>query len=812
MGMAYLSIWTRYTSEDTRGYGLGKAFMIHRLASRSFFWILKKVGIFTLVTLALLLVAFSSLAYGLQSAVPILRNYYLLFYVTLGIIIGWNLAKTKLVGWKIIIISTLIGMILILIDLARLLPPILYLSREASNVIYHAIKWPWNSPPDLNIFLLLLSDITYNIKEVLFATYQWLQALSNSQTIIRSSGSILFWLLTLWATSIWAGWSVRRIKKPLISILPAGILLASMLNYVRKDTYFLYLLLLSTLSLIAYIQYTSREQNWELNALDYPEDIRIDYTFTVGAILFILISIALITPAISLRPLATAVRNALSDQISQIDIIADSLGISDQITNEHFAGDIHTSSLPRSHLLGSDPQLSQNVLMIVKIHELEQAKYYWRGLAYDIYDGKGWSTSEISITSHDAGDSITQIIYPSQRIINLDIHITRNIGSRLLTAGTLLSADNDYQVSWRSSTDMFGALISSPIYQVSSLVNQTSETQLRSANNEYPNWITTTYLNLPQDLPDRVRQLALDLTEDQPTAYDKALAIEAYLRTYPYSLDIPLPPKEQDVIDYFLFDLKKGYCDYYATTMVVLARAAGLPARLVVGYSSGLFDSRGNRYIVTEADAHSWPEIFFPEFGWIEFEPTGGQPPIGRPANITSEYLPNYSIYNELTDPISTDRLNDKFSLWRLFPYTSLTILVIIIVLVLILDDRNLRKTEPEKAVIILYSRLHAHGQKLEVPMSGGYTPNEFTTAMKGKLNELMAYFPSKILTSRINQNLNYITNLYIQLSYSPHPLGKTAQSGAIQSWHHVRFWILIARIINNGRKFYRKILRPKTE
>ena len=74
------------------------------------------------------------------------------------------------------------------------------------------------------------------------------------------------------------------------------------------------------------------------------------------------------------------------------------------------------------------------------------------------------------------------------------------------------------------------------------------------------------------------------------------------------------------------FDLQKGYCDYYATSMMVLARAAGLPARMVIGYSSGSYDVGLEVYVVTEAQAHSWVEIYFPDYGWVEFEPTAGRP------------------------------------------------------------------------------------------------------------------------------------------------------------------------------------------
>jgi transglutaminase-like putative cysteine protease len=84
-------------------------------------------------------------------------------------------------------------------------------------------------------------------------------------------------------------------------------------------------------------------------------------------------------------------------------------------------------------------------------------------------------------------------------------------------------------------------------------------------------------------------------------------------------------------VDYFLFDLKQGYCDYFATSMVVLLRAQGIPARLATGYVAGKFDNNTHKFVVTEEEAHSWPEVYFPNYGWQAFEPSGYRPPIVRP-------------------------------------------------------------------------------------------------------------------------------------------------------------------------------------
>ncbi|MDR1157215.1 MAG: transglutaminase-like domain-containing protein [Oscillospiraceae bacterium] len=130
------------------------------------------------------------------------------------------------------------------------------------------------------------------------------------------------------------------------------------------------------------------------------------------------------------------------------------------------------------------------------------------------------------------------------------------------------------------------------------------------------------YLSLPPELPDRVRTLAEELTKTEETSYDKARALEAYLReTFPYDLNTPPTPPSQDFVDYFLFDLQRGYCTYYASALAVMARSIGLPARYVEGFAPSS-DKIGEYYYATGKQAHAWVEIFFEGFGWIPFEPT----------------------------------------------------------------------------------------------------------------------------------------------------------------------------------------------
>lgn len=164
--------------------------------------------------------------------------------------------------------------------------------------------------------------------------------------------------------------------------------------------------------------------------------------------------------------------------------------------------------------------------------------------------------------------------------------------------------------------------------------------QLRAAATSYPPWLDR-YRTLPGGssqgaiaIPQRVKDLAAQLARDQRDPYDIAAAIERYLRaTYGYATVVGTPPANRDITDYFLFDAKEGYCEYFATAMTVLLRANSIPARMVTGYLPGARQADG-RFLSRESQAHAWVEVYFPQYGWVTFDPTPRPdvPPITRGA------------------------------------------------------------------------------------------------------------------------------------------------------------------------------------
>lgn len=169
------------------------------------------------------------------------------------------------------------------------------------------------------------------------------------------------------------------------------------------------------------------------------------------------------------------------------------------------------------------------------------------------------------------------------------------------------------------------------MYKVLGFVNMATADTLREAERSYPQWAKDLYLQLPEGLTDDVRQLARDIAGGERNAYDKAKAIEGYLRGYPVDYKIKETPPGRDTVQYFLFDARRGYFDYHASAMVVMLRAQGVPARLAVGFAvdEADRDEETGSYLVRDRNSYTWTEVYFPGYGWIPFNPSPD-----RPANL----------------------------------------------------------------------------------------------------------------------------------------------------------------------------------
>lgn len=169
-------------------------------------------------------------------------------------------------------------------------------------------------------------------------------------------------------------------------------------------------------------------------------------------------------------------------------------------------------------------------------------------------------------------------------------------------------------------------------YDIVARVSNATPDQLRAAGTDYPIQIRDRYLQLPE-FSDRTQALAEQLAEGKDNPYDIASAIELYLRqNLRYNENVPNPPSNVDLVDYFLFEMKQGYCTYYASAMAEMLRILDIPARVAVGFYPANYDRDAGGYLYRDKNAHAWVEVYFPQYGWVPFEPTAARSAIQREA------------------------------------------------------------------------------------------------------------------------------------------------------------------------------------
>ncbi|NOZ84749.1 MAG: transglutaminase domain-containing protein, partial [Deltaproteobacteria bacterium] len=159
-------------------------------------------------------------------------------------------------------------------------------------------------------------------------------------------------------------------------------------------------------------------------------------------------------------------------------------------------------------------------------------------------------------------------------------------------------------------------------YKVLSDIAPPTATVLKGRGDAYPDYVRNMYLGTTA-ISERTCNLATRVTTGLDDPYDKAVALVHFLKTnYEYTLKGVPPPRQSSKLDYFLFERKKGHCEYFATALTAMLRCAGVPARVSTGFVSGEWNEYGSYLAFSEADAHAWTEAFFPGYGWARFDAT----------------------------------------------------------------------------------------------------------------------------------------------------------------------------------------------
>jgi transglutaminase-like putative cysteine protease len=293
-------------------------------------------------------------------------------------------------------------------------------------------------------------------------------------------------------------------------------------------------------------------------------------------------------------------------------------------------------------------QQSNSVVMHVKIDGDAIGRYdlHWRGVSLANFDGHIWSSPQAqSLLQRQSDNSFAVPALDDPARVPAASHtqspnliryrvLMEPIGTNVFfLAPRARSVSGDYRAL---AADSGGAVYdfdptrSISHYSATSDITAPSPYELRAASNIYPALVRNTYVPLPAVDP-RIRQLALQITALSRNDYDKAAAIELYLKThYGYTLALP-QTAETDPVASFLFVRKKGHCEYFASSMAVMLRTLGIPTRVVNGFRSDEFNDLTGSYVVRAKDAHAWVETYFPGYGWQMFDPTPAGNGTGTP-------------------------------------------------------------------------------------------------------------------------------------------------------------------------------------
>lgn len=468
----------------------------------------------------------------------------------------------------------------------------------------------------------------------------WWSAVTQNGISTDTLPFIVLLLVLTWLGTYVSSWAIFRWRNPWLGLIPGGSALMWNISFIPGQFSPAFVVFVfGAVLLIMRLHLARKEREWEGGGVTYPEFISLSVLnltlwVTVGLLAFAwLLPLAdrsesanerwhaLYAPYTrKLEPLARGFVSISSKKPITIHNLKDALAFQGKIA-----------------LNGGDA-----VQLEVKI--TPEVAAFLRSQSFDEYTADGWkinvqSDVPLSADSHTAPPPDTTD--PTARK-EVTVHVKVEGGNNgvLFSLGQPVQADKDAQArAIGDASDVTSLkpdehLRNGDEYNVTGSVNVASLDQLRAAGTDYPSWVLERYLSLPDTLPGRVSSKAREVTRAAGASpYEQAAAIEKYLRTFPNDFNVPATPSGRDTVDYFLFDLQRGYFDYHASAMAVMLRTLGIPARVATGYVIDPLQRDGTTDIfnLTERNAFAWPEVYFPTIGWVEFSPTPTQPLINRP-------------------------------------------------------------------------------------------------------------------------------------------------------------------------------------
>ncbi|BAJ64391.1 DUF4129 domain-containing transglutaminase family protein [Anaerolinea thermophila] len=447
--------------------------------------------------------------------------------------------------------------------------------------------------------------------------------------------------LIFWLAGIIGGYQLARYGRPWWGLGMAGIMVLivdySFEMYAAPDTgsAFSFLYFLVALILAGRVFYLNAHAEWKQRGEMVEGEVGFDISRGAALVALVLVLMGWYSPTLvnSFIP-GTREQRELSQRFSRFRE-----RISNAVFSLNSPAPVYVESLGETLALGQGSELSDDEVLRIKTERgrLAGGRFYWAGRIYDAYLDGQWVTTDVTAQGFGAGYALAQYDWQGRTEIGVDITNRISLLRTLYFPGAPISINRVVTAmvgpDGAEGPDITALILSPPLgagesYSLRVSVPVPTQLQLQaSASLPYPDWVEQRYLQLPPDFSPRIRQLAEQITAEANTPFEKADAITRWLRTsINYQTMIPPIPEGEDPMEWFLFEYRAGFCNYYATAEVLMLRAVGVPARMVVGYAEGTYLRDEEVFSVIGKDYHAWPEVYFPGIGWVPFEPTASQP------------------------------------------------------------------------------------------------------------------------------------------------------------------------------------------
>ena len=637
--------------------------------------------------------------------------------------------------------------------------------------------------------------------QIIQRTITWVSNVFGGQPGADTLVFVLLLSILLWIISFNATWMYFRERRKWQAVLPMGLAMLVNLYYAPRDlkVYFV-LYLIAAMLLLLRATLVEREEQWYQERILFPLDIGFDVMRDGVIFILLVVMVSWVLP--------TAMSGGEKDMVNPLEAPWKQVK---QEWNRLFSTLNYGEGGPAppsvvftpSHPLGGARSVSNEPVMDV----VTTVNHYYQATVLDTYTSQSWELRDTvavdlkkqnlrppeyearrQIVQTVTMRQITNVLMGAPMPVSVSVPATARVIPEGLTPEEALAAE-------QIGPSELGLILSDEIiqpgqsYTITSSISFAAAAQLRSDITDYSDAIVERYLQLPDTVPQRVFDLADEIAADYDNPYDIARAVETYMRGYEYNDQIPGPAPGQDAADYFLFEEKQGYCDYYATSMAVMLRHLGIPARLAQGYATGEYDPLTGGYRLLEKDAHTWVEVYFPTYGWIQFEPTASEPVIQRQEEAvvppeeggrSSAFQPQQPEEDQDRNILQPDEnLPERGSaaatsqaVWQRITDNLGVVLVLLalfgLIIVVWLMRRLLRvptasrrvrvKKAPQDFVESVWSKLLWWGHRLGIPERPSLTPMEQAAAFARAMPE-------------VSDDVNLMARMYARDKYSPHPL-----------------------------------------